>query len=50
VTTALLAVISVGGDVIQIAINLPSSAINILMGLTLLGVLATRAPRQAAGR
>lgn len=50
VTTALLAVISVGGDVIQIAINLPSSAINILMGLTLLGVLATRSPRQAAGR
>jgi simple sugar transport system permease protein len=50
VTTALLAVISVGGDVIQIAISLPSSAINILMGLTLLGVLATRSPRQAAGR
>ena len=50
VTTALLAVISVGGDVIQIAINLPSSAINILLGLTLLGVLATRRRSTATGR
>ena len=42
ITSALLAIISVGGDVIQIAVNLPSSSINILMALTLFGVLGTR--------
>jgi simple sugar transport system permease protein len=50
VTAALLAVISVGGDVIQIAINLPSSAVNVLMALILFGVLGTRQPVQAVGR
>jgi ABC-type uncharacterized transport system permease subunit len=48
VTTALLAVISVGGDVIQIAVNLPSSAVHVLMALILFGVLGTRRRAEAA--
>lgn len=42
---ALLAVLSVGGDVIQISAGLPSSATNILMALILFFVLAGQAGR-----
>lgn len=38
-TSALLAVIVVGGDVVQVSINLPSAAVDILTGLILLFVL-----------
>jgi len=48
VTGALLAIISVGGDVIQIAVNLPSSSVNVLMALILFGVLGTRRRLEAA--
>lgn len=44
----LLAVLSVGGDVIQISAGLPSSATNILMALILFFVLAGQAGRSRA--
>lgn len=47
IMTVLLAIIAVGGDVIQMAINLPSAAVNILIGLILFGVLGTRRARPA---
>lgn len=50
ITSALLAVVSVGGDVIQIAVNLPASTINILMALILFGVLGTRRMRTGIAR
>jgi simple sugar transport system permease protein len=46
---ALLAVISVGGEVLQISARLPSSSVNILMALILFAVLATRSMRAARG-
>jgi ABC-type uncharacterized transport system permease subunit len=48
VMAALLAVLSVGGDVIQISAGLPSSATNILMALILFFVLAGQAGRKRA--
>ncbi len=40
--SALLSVLAVGGDVLQTAINLPSAAVNILIGLMLFCVMGTR--------
>lgn len=40
--SALLAIIAVGGDVVQIGINLPAAAVNVLMALILFCVLGTR--------
>lgn len=48
VMAGLLAVLSVGGDVIQISAGLPSSATNILMALILFFVLAGQAGRSRA--
>lgn len=48
VMAALLAVLSVGGDVLQISAGLPSSATNILMALILFFVLAGQAGRARA--
>lgn len=48
VMAALLAVLSVGGDVIQISAGLPSSATNILMALILFFVLAGQSGRARA--
>jgi general nucleoside transport system permease protein len=39
---ALLAIIAVGGEVLQIAVRVPSSSVNVLMALILFAVLATR--------
>jgi simple sugar transport system permease protein len=47
---ALLGIISVGGDVVQIAISLPSSTVNILMALILFFVLGTQRWRLAGGK
>jgi general nucleoside transport system permease protein len=46
---ALLGMISVGGDVIQLGLSLPSSAVNILMALILFCVLGTRKAQSAGG-
>ncbi len=45
VMAALLAILSVGGDVIQISAGLPSSSINILMALILFFVLGSQLQR-----
>lgn len=42
VMAALLAIIAVGGDFIQMGVQLPAAAVNILIGLILFGVLGTR--------
>lgn len=46
-TGFLLAVVSVGGDLLQFSANLPSAAMNILVGLILFAVLALRQSKKA---
>jgi simple sugar transport system permease protein len=41
-TAFLLSAIVVGGDVLQLGLNLPAASVNVLMSLILLGVLASR--------
>jgi simple sugar transport system permease protein len=48
--TAVLATIAVGGDVLQIGININSAAVNILIGLLLLCVMGTRRLVPSQGR
>jgi ABC-type uncharacterized transport system permease subunit len=44
----LLAAIAVGGNALQISSHLPGSAVNVLMALVLIAVLARRPARGAA--
>ncbi len=46
---ALLAVIAVGGEVLQISVNVPGSTVNILMALILFWVLGTRTLQAVRG-